>query len=191
MTPRAFTALVAARLYEQRRIVLYVCTAALVVGLLQPREAAGPVMFCSLLAILIALAQSPGRYPHLDRCEQSAPLFGRELARAKALVPCVAAALATVIYAAAAFGRGAPDASFTLLVALAAVITATLIALSATLRLGGSRALYVVLAAAAAGTAYALAVAAHSLLAELGFCALASFLALRQYGEALARYDPI
>ena len=47
------------------------------------------------------------------------------------------------------------------------------------------------LAALAGAIAYALAVAAHSLLAELGFCAVASFFALRQYGEALARYDPI
>ena len=191
MTLRALTALVAARLYEQRRIVLYACAAALVVGLLQPREAAGPVMFCSFVGILMALAQSPGRYPHLDRCEQSAPLFGRELARAKALVPCIGAALATLAYAAAAFVGGAPNAPLTLVVALAAVIATTLIALSATLRLGSSRALYVLLAALAGAIAYALAVVAHSLLAELGFCAVASFLALRQYGEALARYDPI
>ncbi len=191
MTPRALIALVAARLYEQRRIVLYACMAALVVGLVQPRDVAAPVMFCSFLGILMALAQSPGRYPHLDRCEQSAPLFGRELARAKALAPCVASALATATYAAAAFVRGAPDAALTLLIALAAVIAATLTALSATLRLGSSRALYVVLAAAAGAIAYAFAVPAHSLLAEFGFCAIASFLALRQYGEALARYDPI
>ncbi len=191
MTLRALTALVAARLYEQRRIVLYACAAALVVGLLQPREAAGPVMFCSFVGILMALAQSPGRYPHLDRCEQSAPLFGRELARAKALVPCIAATLATMAYAAAALLRGAPNAATTLAIAFAAVIATTLIALSASLRLRGSRALYVLLAAVAGATAYALAVAAHSLLAELGFCALASFIALRQYGEALARYDPI
>jgi hypothetical protein len=191
MTLRALTALVAARLYEQRRIVFHACAAALVVGLLQPREAAGPVMFCSFLGILMALAQSPGRYPHLDRCEQSAPLFGRELARAKALVPCIAAAGATLAYAAAAVVRGAPNVPFTLAIALAAVVAATLIALSSTLRLGSSRALYVLIAAAASALAYALAFAAHSLLLELGFCALASFLALRQYGEALARYDPI
>ncbi len=191
MTFRALTALVAARLYEQRRVVLYACAAALVVGLLQPREAAGPIMFCSFLGILMALAQSPGRYPHLDRCEQSAPLFGRELARAKALVPCIAAALATLAYAAAAFVGGAPNAPYALAVALAAVIATTLIALSATLRLGSSRALYLLLAALAGAIAYALAVAAHSLLAALGFCAVASFFALRQYGEALARYDPI
>jgi hypothetical protein len=32
---------------------------------------------------------------------------------------------------------------------------------------------------------------AHSLLGELAFCAVAAFVGLRQYGEALARYDPV
>jgi hypothetical protein len=191
VTRRALTAVVAARLYEQRRIVLYSCAGALVVGLLQPQGAAGPVFFCSLLGIVMALAQTPGRYRHLDRCEQSAPLFGRELARAKALVPCIAAVFATMVYIAAALVRGTTDAPLTLLVSLAAVIPSTLIALSATIRSGSPRALYLLLAAAASGIAYALAIVIHSLWAELAFCGIASFLALRQYGEALARFDPI
>jgi hypothetical protein len=73
---------------------------------------------------------------------------------------------------------------------LAAVIASTLIALSATIRRGYARALYVLLAAAASGAAYALAVGARSIPGELAFCAIVSFFALRQYGEALARYDP-
>ena len=44
----------------------------------------------------------PGRFPHLDLCEQGAPLFGRELARARALVPCIIVVLATFAYVAAA-----------------------------------------------------------------------------------------
>ena len=69
--------------------------------MIQPAGIAAPLFLCSLLGIALALAQSPGLHPHLDRCEQSAPLFGRELARAKALVPCVAAALAALVYAGA------------------------------------------------------------------------------------------
>ena len=61
----------------------------------------------------------------------------------------------------------------------------------AALRRGWSLALYILLACAASIAAYALAVVLHTLLGELGFCAIASFFALRQYGEALARYDPI
>jgi hypothetical protein len=188
---RAVLAVLRARLYAQRRIVFYSCAAAFVAGLVQPAGFAAPLFLCSLLGIAMALAQSPGLHPHLDRCEQNAPLFGRQLARAKALVPCVAAALAALAYAVGLSLRGAPDAPLTLLITLAAVVPATLTALCATIRRGASRVLYVGLAAVASGAAYALVVAAHSVLGALGFSAIASFLALRQYGEALARYDPI
>lgn len=72
-----------------------------------------------------------------------------------------------------------------------AVIACALTALSATTRRGATRALYVLLAFATSGGAYALAVVAHNYAAELGFCAIVAFLALRQYGETLARFDPI
>ena len=191
MRVRASTAVVAARLYEERRILLYSCTAAIIVGLLRPQAAAAPVFFCSLLGIVMALAQSPGRYPHLDRCEQSAPLFGRELARAKALVPCVAATLSVIAYSFAAYAAGASGAVVTLVIALPAVVATTLVALSATIRRAASQALYLLLACIASLTAYALGAVAHSLLGELAFCALVAFIGLRQYGEALARFDPI
>lgn len=179
-----------ARLYAQRRVVVAACAGALVVGLVAPPGAAGAALFCSLVGIGFALAQSPGLHPYLDRCEQGAPLFGRELARAKALVPCVAVALAVAVYAGAQLLRSAPVA-MTIAVVLPAVVTAALVALSATVRRGASRALYVLLAAAASTGAYGLAVAAHSLLGELAFCLVVAFLAVRQYGETLARYDPI
>ena len=87
VTARALFGVLQARLYAQRRVVLSTCAGALVAGLLAPASLAGPVLFCSLLGIVLALAQSPGLHPHLDRCEQSAPLFGRELARAKGARP--------------------------------------------------------------------------------------------------------
>lgn len=191
MRLRVLTAVLAARLYEQRRIVFYSCIATVIVGLLRPQAAAGPVFFCSLVGIVMALAQSPGRYPHLDRCEQSAPLFGRELARAKALVPCVAATFSVVAYTVAAFAARSDDVPLTFAITLPAVVATTLIALSATIRHGAPQALYLLLACTASLTAYALAVLAHSLGAELAFCAIVAFIGLRQYGEALARYDPI
>ncbi len=88
--------------------------------------AVGPVVFCSLLGIAMALSQSPGRHPHLDRCEQGAPLFGRELARAKGLVPYLGASLAALCYAGAQTVRGSHDAPFDLVIALAAVAASTL-----------------------------------------------------------------
>jgi hypothetical protein len=191
MRLRVLTAVLAARIYELRPIALYSCITAVIVGSLGPQATAAPVFFCSLVGIVMALAQSPGRYPHLDRCEQSAPLFGRELARAKALVPCVAATFAVIAYILAAMATGSPNVSLTLAISLPAVIATTLIALSATIRRGAPQALYLLLACTASVTAYALAVVARSLLAELAFCAIVAFMGLRQYGEALARYDPV
>jgi hypothetical protein len=188
---RIAIAVLRARLYAQRRIVFYACVAAFLAGFVQSDGLAAPLFLCSLLGITTALAQSPGLHPHLDSCEKSAPLFGRHLARAKALVPCVAAMLAVALYAVAQALRGTPAVPLTFVIALAAVVAATLTALSATIRRGASRVLYIALAAGVAIAAYALVAGAHSLLAELSLCAIAAFLALRQYGEALGRYDPI
>jgi hypothetical protein len=99
--------------------------------------------------------------------------------------------LASFAYGAGALARGNADAPLLLLISLGAAIASTLVALSATLRDGWQRGLYVALACVAAATAYALAVVLSSVLAELAFCLLASFFALRQYGETLARYDPV
>jgi len=190
MTARALFAIATARLYAERRVVLYACAAALFAGLLQPRGAAGPMLLGSLLGVAVALTQSPGRRPYLDRSEQGAPLFGRELARAKALVPCIAAAIAVGAYLCGQFLAGSRD-GLALAVAPIAVVAATLTALSAAIRRGWNRAVYLALALAAAAAAYVLVVVARSIPGELAFCALVSFFALRQYGEALARYDPV
>jgi len=191
MTRRAFFAIVGARLRGESRSLAYACAAAAVVGFVQPHGLAGPIFFCSLLGIVIALIQSPGRFAHLDLCEQSAPLYGRELARAKALVPCIVATLATAAYCVAAEAAGLRDLATTFVAAFAAVIPVTLTALSATIRTGTWQLLYVAMACAVSAIAFALVVVAGSVPAELGFAALVSFFALRQYGEALARYDPV
>jgi hypothetical protein len=191
MTGRAFAGMLQARLYVSRRLVAYSCGCAVLVALAAPAGVTTPLFLCSLLGIVIALDQTPGRHRHLDRCEQSAPLFGRELARAKALVPCIAALLATALFACTQLARGSPDGLATLLVVPPAVVACTLTALSATTRRGATRALYVLLACAVTGGAYALAIIADTFLAELAFCVIVAFLALRQYGETLARFDPI
>jgi hypothetical protein len=188
---RILLAVLAARLYAQRRIVFYSCAAAFVAGLAQPAGFAAPLFLCSLLGIAMALTQSPGLHPYLDLCEQNAPLFGRQLARAKALVPCVAAVLAALAYAAGLLLRSTGDVPLAFIVTVAAATAATLTALCATIRRGASRLLYIGLAAAASGIAYGLVTTTHSVLAELAFCAIVALVALRQYGEALARYDPI
>jgi hypothetical protein len=73
----------------------------------------------------------------------------------------------------------------------AAVVPAALTALSATLRSGSARWLYVAAAIAVSAAAFFLAAIAGSTIGELAFAAVVSFVALRQYGEALARHDPI
>jgi hypothetical protein len=191
VTARAFAGMLQARLYVSRRLVAYSCECAVLVALIAPAGVTAPLFLCSLVGIVIALDQTPGRHRHLDRCEQSAPLFGRELARAKALVPCIAALLATALFACTQFARGSPHGPATLLVVPPAVVACTLTALSATTRRGATRALYVLLACAVMGGAYALAVIADNFLAELAFCVIVAFFALRQYGETLARFDPI
>lgn len=191
MTARALLAIVAARLRAERRALAYAFAAAFAVGILQRPGPGAAVLFCSLLGIFLALIQTPGRRAHLDLCEQSAPLFGRELARGKALAPCIAAALATLANAIGLGLRSSPqEAALAFAAALVAATACTLVALCASLRAGGPRAMYVGLAGACALAAFVLAQNV-GLAAELPFCAATAYVALRQYGEALARYDPV
>ena len=191
MTVRAFGAIVAARLFAQRQAIVYLCAACELVGFLAPSGIEGPVFFGSLIGIAGALLQGPGRQPHLDLCEQSAPLFGRELARAKASVPCILAALGTAAYFAGTLAHGlSPDIAYRFAVTLAAVIPSTLVALSATIRTESARLLYVAMACTASLALYVAAVT-FGVYVELAVALPIAFLALRQYGEALARYDPI
>ncbi len=223
---RAFRAIIGERLRAQRRVIISCSVAAVIVAFLQPHtivhardplEAdlltrfvwlAGPVFFCGMLGIVAAIAQRGGdRMRQLELIELSAPLYGRELARATAVAPCVAAVIATVVYWIAQFVAGFAAAPTYFVLALASVLATTLVALSATLRRGPWRLFYIVLAAVTAAIAYLLAVYADTfgpvpkslghypdaigVATELAFCLVVGFLALWQYGEALARYDPI
>lgn len=189
---RSSLALVQARLYVSRRLVFYASAAAAFAALSAPAGLAVPLFLCVALGIVVALEQTPGRHAHLDRCEQSAPLFGRQLARAKALVPCTAAVAAVIVYTLVASLRGLNGAGIDGLMSVVAAIATTLVALSASLRRGWPRALYIIASCATGGVAYALAVSTpYGIAAETGFCALVAFVALRQYGETLARYDPV
>jgi hypothetical protein len=191
MTRRALVAIVAARLHVERRTTLYAVVIAAVGGFARLHDLAASVFFCSALGIVAALLQTPGRYPDLDICEEAAPLFGRHLARAKSLAPAIVATLVTCAYFLAHLTDADATTGTDFLVALFAGIASTVVALSATLREGAPRALYVALACTTSAGAYLIAGAGASLLGELSFCALIGFLALRQYGEALARYDPV
>jgi len=78
----------------------------------------------------------------------------------------------------------------TIAVTAFAVYAGTLVALCAGVRTGAPRIVYLIMACAVPALAFALTFASAALL-PLAMCALIGFIALRQYGEALARYDPI
>jgi H+/Cl- antiporter ClcA len=195
MTPAAVRTIAGARLHADRSAIAFCCAAAAVAGLNQASGAAarsvwlaGPMFFCSAIGIALAMLQEPRRHPYLDTNERSAPLFGRELARAKALAPLIAATAASLVYwaAHALSGRALSPVSFALV--LACVFSSVLVALNATVLRGSARAVALALAAATVVIAYLLA--AFGVALELVFCAVAGFFALREYGESLARYEP-
>ncbi len=220
MSGSAMWAVARERLRAERRTIEYACAAAAIVAFVQPHGIArmmdpfdadlaarnvwlaGPMFFCSLIGISVALMQGPGRHVALDACERSAPLFGRELARGKALAPCIVVALASLTYWGVEWiaGFAAPPTFFVL--ALAAAEASTLVALLGSANAGASRSFYGLLAFATTALAYFSAVYIDAIgpkpvalghyndvigvSVELTFCLVAGFVALRQYGEALA-----
>jgi hypothetical protein len=192
VTRQALRAIVGARLRAERRTLVFACASAAIVGYFATHSLAAPMLFCSTIGIAIALLQGPGRHPYLDTSEGSAPLFGRELARAKALAPLISATIATFVYWVAQVAGGFAVPALFLALSLACVLAATLVALNATTRSGADRALYIALAGATVVIAFLIAKSggATGAATELLFCVLVGFIALRQYGESLARYEP-
>ena len=176
----------------------------------------GPLFFTTIVAIVIAYANTrSSRTDIYAFCEESAPLFGRERARASALVPVVivlACCLAEYAGARLNPNYGTPPTFF--LFDAVGAMTAMMVALSIPLRSGWNKALYVFLAFGAAVLCGFIVIATigftndaievlfgnayfasfndlWSGIAEVAFAALIGFIALRQYGEALARYDSV
>lgn len=192
----ATIAIVTTRLAKERRVLAVSAAACALLAYLQryddaPARLAGCLVFGALIGIAVALLQrGAGRFRELELCEQSAPLYGRELARATALVPCivVSAALAAYWIVSAVYARPAPQA---IAVTAFAVYAGTLVALCAGVRSGAPRLLYVAMACAVPALAFALNLTSATALPALAACGIIGFIALRQYGEALARYDPL
>ena len=192
MIPQSWRAIAATRLLAERRTIAYAFAAAVVVAFVQPSGLAAPLFFCGLLGVVVALTQGPGRHRHLDLCEESAPLYGRELARAKSLAPCAVAVLVSFAYWGAQWLRGISR--------VAALVRARA---GRRHRVHDGRAFgddsHGVVAAALprAGMRHARPSLLRSRSTrvrpsrEVLFCALVALVALRQYGESLARYDPV
>jgi len=151
-----------------------------------------PVLICGTLAAAVAAERDHAAA--LRRVSFFAmPLFGRQLARAHAIAPAVGALSIPLGYAAGTQLRGAGLGPQTFAIAVLATIVAVLVSLSSVFRDGLRAALYVVLAiGAAALMALATALAPERALAlSFGIAVVAGFVALRAFGETLARYDPV
>lgn len=189
----ATIAILTTRLSKERSVLLLAAAACALLAYLQRYDdasarLAGCLVFGTLIGVAVALLQrGAGRFRELELCEQSAPLYGRELARATAVVPCIIVTVALAAYWSMS-SLYAPLRSVTVAQTAFAVYAATLVALCAGVRAGAARVLYIVMACAVPALSLMLVFTTPSLL-PLALCALVGFIALRQYGEALARYD--
>ena len=190
----AMKAIVSTRLRKESRVAIIAAAACGLLAYLQRyddpfAQFAGCLVFGSLCGIAVALLQrGAGRFRELELCEQSAPLYGRELARATALVPCIIVTFALAAYWSVAGSFSHPSPAYALL-SLPAVYAVTLFALCGSVRNASARVLYTAIAALLTGSIFLVASVSAPICAAA--CALAGFIALRQYGEALARYDPV
>ena len=127
----------------------------------------------------------------------AAPLYGRELARAFALGPCITLAVfsggAIFLYSLVRHRAVSQYGWMVFGTLVSAEVVATLIALSGCFRAGQQRVLYAVLAMIAGIAIWMLGVAGTPLTLVCAVLAAVAigFAALRALGETLARYDPV
>ncbi|MDQ6932282.1 MAG: hypothetical protein M3160_03800 [Candidatus Eremiobacteraeota bacterium] len=211
----ATIAIVCARLRAEWPLMLVLCAASFILGCEQGNSLSAqgdfcgadvtprliwlmhPMFFVTALGIVGGFCNHDvGVVSELQLLEESAPLYGRQLARARAVVPCIIVACATLTYWCAASLEGSTPPPYFAVLVLSGATCTVLIALSASIRTGWPRLLYVALAF---GNAFiALQIAGNfpcfsplAVIGELAFCVLVGFVALRAYGETLARYDPV
>jgi hypothetical protein len=192
----ARSAIVLTRLQRLGGQVLYVAAAAALFAALQMHSdmgahALGSALFGSLAGIYLAVMQRAPQMRDLELCEQSAPLYAREVARAIALVPCVGVIIALGGYwIVTGISSGPRDlAAAPVFLSMACGCAAAVVALGATVRTGFWQMFYVLLAAITAAIVVSLEY--PQLPAAFLFAAIAGFIGLRQYGEALAKWEPI
>ncbi len=148
------------------------------------------------LALAFA-ALSGGELRVRDLMYFAAPLYGRQLARAHALTAVTAALAPPAAFFAVQALRGTPWPWQATLATLVACAVAALVGLSAALRGGrtpssvtAAEAGYLTLALVAGAAIIGLYSREVPIYAWLAFALLLGFLALRAFGETLARYDP-
>ena len=194
MIDRASAAIVHARLHRLMPHSLVLFAVSLGFGWAQdPHQwPVLPLFFVYGVALALSyLNTQPHAEDAFTLCEESAPLFGRQRARASALYPVAVVVLCTLFqYAGARLNpHYTAPVGYYLSVGIAAV-TCALVALSIPLRSRTNQLFYAALTFLVAFACGILALTFGTYV-ETAFCALVSYVALRQYGEALARYDPL
>lgn len=144
---------------------------------------AGALVFGLIAAAAGSLTIASPRNRDLQLCEESAPLYGRELARARAIVPATAACCALAAYWIVASVYAAPAPWF-FVTAVFAANAGGIAIMCATRTAGAVRVGYAIASVALAGAAFLLVSvpAAACVINAAAYYAL-----LRQYGELLAR----
>jgi hypothetical protein len=123
----------------------------------------------------------------------AAPLYGRELARAEAIVPLLRTLAFALTLAIGSALRGDAPSNQTVIVVVLSGIVAALTALSGALRQGWSEYLYTLLAISTGiVTALSSRVGGYgAMLVPAAIAGIVGYIALRAFAETLARYDPI
>ena len=196
MTVASATLAIVRRSIDRRFAAIWLAAFAIVFAL---AAATATELGRTAAVVLLILAEAPAatfdrRVDLMHRVSLYAmPLYGRQLARALVIAPCLASVAAPVGVIIAFAVRGVPFRDGTDIALLLAAIAATMVAASARLRTGTNAALYVALSLAAhvAIVAPVLFRAAHPLLWSIPIAAITGYLALRAFGETLARYDPL
>jgi hypothetical protein len=189
-----------------RLAILLIAASALAGALIQPIEPitsriAAKVLFTALLAITLAYANGDAaRTDAFAAVEDAAPLFGRQRARANAIFPAgVLVICAAALQIWPLWRTSGTFAWSAFVIDASAALTALSIVLSAPMRSRLSGLLYAIFAMAAAllcasfGSAVGNSTQSDlaAVLASVGVAIMIGVLALRQYGETLARYDPL
>jgi hypothetical protein len=155
-------------------------------------------MSASMWLVLLVVAEAPAAaFDHRNDPRRRSsffamPLYGRQLARALAVAPCLDSLAVPLGILGGLALAGRPLGAAANLTLIAAALAATLVALSARLRTGRNAMLYLSLAIASeAGIVAPLFLRQPKPLLSLILAALIAFTALRAFGETLARYDPL
>ncbi len=172
------------------RFALVFVLAAIVAPLLSRTTA---LLFAAVLLPLAAASESQHAEALRGASFFAMPLFGRQLARALAVAPALTALAAPLGFLCGFTLRHGPLRSELWIVALCANVVGALVALGAVFRDGALAWLYYALtvAAGAAIVAPFIVPLPASLAVSLLVAAILGFVALRGFGETLARYDPL